>query len=190
MRKGSIGRTIQVANLVGRESGGSTGSSVSAVSGSSGPAAPGTGTGNVGSVDAVTSSNPSHFDPDAVTDKGIDRAKADITEMSAYALRDLVTLFETCTARGHPTVRTGNCGAVNRRYRSNYAKDRSIDRTLAEFDRTVQFQSMFQRNGPVDTRYEDSINTRLRDAAKSSLTVRVIQPEISSSVTRDVSTPK
>lgn len=183
----NVPQSTQDTPTVGRESGGSMSTAAPMGSGSSGPGRPAGNTAGRAAADSSVTSSAQNFNPEAVTDKGLDSAKTDILMMSASELRDLVALLEACSAGRHPVTRTGSCGAANRKYRSRYANDRSVDRTLTELDRTVRFQTMFKASQP-DTRYEDSINDRLRNAAKSSLAVNTVQPG-SPNVVRDVRLP-
>jgi hypothetical protein len=131
------------------------------------------------------SANQPNFNPDAVTDSGLDLAKKDISAMTFEELGDLVTLLEKCTVRGHPVERMGNCGAINRSYKATHANERGIDRTLTELDRVVRYQSMFKHE-PRDRQFEDNINDRLRASAKESLAASIIRRDL---LAKDVTPP-
>jgi hypothetical protein len=116
-----------------------------------------------------TSAAAAEFHPEAVIDKSLDQASADITAMSPTELRRLVAMFDQCTFKQHPAERAGKCAAASKRYKSEFGKNRAIDRALAELDRIVRFQRMFRTADVTSTEYEDSINSRLRGAARVAL---------------------
>lgn len=182
---------------VGRDSAGTSGAPTAALSSSGSGSSPGSATGPQSPAAAreVAASGGVNFNPGAVTDNGLELAAKDVTAMSFVEQRDLVGFLDACTVRGHAIDRTGRCGALRNRYKSAYAKDRNIDRSLQEFDRVVRFQRMFKSVGPRDTRYEDDINNRLRTVAKTSLAASTVQREMDANrgdqnaptVSRDVS---
>jgi hypothetical protein len=116
-----------------------------------------------------TSAAAAEFHPEAVIDRSLEQASADITAMSAAELRQLVTMFDQCTIKQHPTDRAGKCAAASKRYKSEFGKNRAVDRALAELERIVRFQRMFRTAAGTSTEYEDNINSRLRGAAKLAL---------------------
>jgi hypothetical protein len=185
----------QLGPTVGRDSGGTISTPTVAGSGSSGA---GTGEGSrIAAPDAGTSAKQPNFNPEAVTDSGLDLAGKDIAAMTFNELRALVTLLETCTVREHPVERTGECGNANRRYKTTHANERGIDRTLIELERVVRYQSMFKQTGPRDTQHEDNINQRLRASAKASLAASSVQRDLQTAkgnappdVTQNVSMPR
>jgi hypothetical protein len=116
-----------------------------------------------------TSAAAAEFHPEAVIDRSLEQASADITAMPTTELRQLVTMFDQCTFKQHPADRAGKCAAASKRYKSAFGKNRAIDRALAELERIVRFQRMFRTSDATSTEYEDNINTRLRGAAKLAL---------------------
>jgi hypothetical protein len=189
------GTTVVAPNLPGAsQSGAAPGRDSGAISGSpvgtaSGGSRRSTESGNrIASSQSETSTSHPAFNPEAVTDRALDVARADIAAMSVDELRVLVNLLNSCTVNNHPAERTGACGAANKHYKARYAKERQIDRTLAELDRVVRFQTMFKPVGRANTDYEDRINSRLRAAAKTSLAA--VEGATSPTVTRDASMPR
>jgi hypothetical protein len=161
----------QAQPTVQRDSGGATGvpAPTGTASGGSRPPAA-SGSRSASHQSGPSASHPS-FNPEAVTDRGLEVAGNDIAAMSIDELRALMALLDACTVNNHPAERKGKCGAENRLYQAKYAKERErqIDRTLAELERVVRFQNMFRQPGPRSTEFEDRINARLRVAARTSL---------------------
>jgi hypothetical protein len=116
-----------------------------------------------------TSAAAAEFHPEAVIDKSLDQASAEITAMSPAELRRLVAMFDQCTFKQHPAERAGKCAAARKQYTSEFGKNRAVDRALAELDRVVRFQRMFRTANVTSTEYEDNINNRLRGAARLAL---------------------
>jgi hypothetical protein len=116
-----------------------------------------------------TSAAAAEFHPEAVIDRSLDQASADITAMSPVELRRLVALFDQCTVKQHPVERAGQCAAASKRYKSEFGKNRAVDRAMTELERVVRFQHMFRAADVTSTEYEDNINNRLRGAARLAL---------------------
>lgn len=121
-------------------------------------------------ITARSSTQGPDFHPEAVTDRALAEAVSEIRVMPASELRQLDALFDTCTVTEHPIIRDGKCAAATRQYKSNFGKDRAIDRALAELDRVVRFQQMFRTSGVRFTDHEDNINNRLRSSTALALT--------------------
>jgi hypothetical protein len=85
-------------------------------------------------------------------------------------------MFEVCTVNQHPVDRQGKCGAAAKRYKLAFAKDRAIDRAMAELERVVRFQKMFRTTGAITTEYEDNTNKRLPVRALFAVTEHYTHP--------------